>query len=234
MKKLEDVNEDFTKKYGSQVDLIKNVRTPPDAGIDPLKQVRYSSAPTPEQVAVDTAGEYYPYVDITSFGEKVPQVYLPGAEVYGQGKSKTSGAFPDDIFEIKYNTALYPPFRRIGAEFDVIRIPPYDVYGVKTAMSDKTYLLPGGQAVQGAVDNIEDNKSAHDDEIAATLVAEKKQILRKKKAIKMLGEQVNFEEEKSKEKTTSETATKVEPKKVQQPVVNQNANSGFTIKTVKN
>lgn len=235
--KLEDMNEDFTKKYGSQVDLINNVRTPPGVPVDPLKDVRYSRAPTPEQVAIETANDYYHYVDVTSFGEKVPQIYLPNTEFYGQAQSKPAAAPLDDIFEIKYNTALYPPFRRIGAEFDVIKIPPYDVYGVKTAMSDKTYLLPGGEAVQGAVDNIEDNKAGHDDEIAATLVAEKKQILRKKKSAKMLGEQLNSQtevENKTKEKPKSETAAKAQPAKVQLPASNNNANSGFTIQTVKN
>lgn len=187
--KLEDRNEDFMKKYGAQVGVINKERAPPAGMPDPTKQVTNSSAPSMEQIAAETANDYYPYVDIANLGDKVPQIHLPNAEFYGQEKGKNpSNTPPADMFEITYNTKLSPPFRRRGAEFDVIKIPPYDVYGVKTAMSEKTYLLPGGQDMQQAVDLIEVQKTSQDDEIGAILVAEKKQIIRKRKMVKMLGE----------------------------------------------
>ncbi len=230
-------NDDFNKKYSQQIERIKIARTP--AQKDDPKQITFSIAPTPEQVAIDTANDYYPYANIAKFGEKLPQNYLPNAEFYDQAKSKAADtSMSPNIFDLTYNTALYPPFRRIGAEFDMIRIPQHDAYGVKTAMSDKTYLLPGSLAVQRAIDLIENEKTSQDNEISAILVAEKKQIARKRKALKMLGEEdsvelVALDEDEVGEKSDRESvATKPNPEKIQQ--ASNNANSGFSIKTVKN
>lgn len=232
--KLEDINEDFNAKFGGQVGVINAARTPPTVDPNAPKEVMYSRAPTPEQVMLDTSDSYYPYVDIAKFGEKQPQVYLPNAEFYGQARGNNpSNTLPPDIFVISYKTPLSPPFRRIGAEFDTIRIPPYDVYGVKTAMSDKTYLLPGGQAMQKAVDLIDDQKARNDDEISSILVNEKKQIIRKKKAVTMLGEQVDYNtgevvEKKEKTPSSNNTAKKIENVKAGDSPLNQV--SGFSIK----
>ena len=231
---IDQPNEDFSKRFGSQIETIKAARVP--QGDIPGKQVMYSAAPTPDQIARETAGDYYPYVDITKFGERIPQSYLPTAEYYGQARANDpSNALPQNIFDITYNTALYPQFRRIGAEFDVIKIPPQDAYGVQTAMSDKTYLLPGRAAMMKAVDLIEDEKTAQDSEIGVILVAEKKQIIRKKKARKIFGESEDelAEEKDVKTKEKSKEESKAETK-VSQAKQNANAESGFSIRTVKN
>ncbi len=95
---LDKLNDDFNKKYGLQVDKIKTERSPP-ADFDPLKQVTYSTAPTTEQVAMDTAKDYYPYADIAKFGEKLPQNYLPNAEFYDQARGKSpSNSLSPNIF----------------------------------------------------------------------------------------------------------------------------------------
>jgi hypothetical protein len=225
------VNEDFNNKYGGQIDRIKMERAP--AGSDIVS----GSFAAPSQLEVmKESGDYYPYADVTKFGEKIPQSYLPGSETYDLSRNNNSSSLPADVFELKYNLALSPQFRRIGLEFDNIKIPEADVYGVKTAMSDKTYISPGGEILQKTIDKVEADKSEEDADMSQILVAEKKQISRKKKMEKIFGsyEEMTVDVKKTPKKqdpkTQEETAKKIEDSFNKQGL---NSSSGFSIKSLK-
>jgi len=188
-----DINSAFNKKYGKEVQQTKIERTPSK---EMNHETSYSTPPTEEEVirSLAATSEYFPYVDVAKFGEKVPQSYLPNGEVYELSRAKNpANALPPNMFEIAYNTAVHPPFRRVGIEFDTITIPPEDVYGVKTEMSDKSYLLAGGDAMQKSIDKINNEKTADDIEMSEILIKEQKQLKRKQKMVKIFGQEGTIE-----------------------------------------
>lgn len=216
---LPPVNEAFEKKYGKEVEQIKIARTPAPGAAN---QSITTYPPTPEELraeqnSAELSQNYYPYVDVTKFGERAPQNYLPNGEVYEQGvASRRSNALPEDMFEITYNVALYPPFRVSGKEFDAIKVPPADVYGVPTEMSSKSYLLAGNDSLQRNIDKINSEKSADDIEISETLIKEQKQLKRKEKMIKIFGknslEIASLEKKEDKQKPSQEQKSSDAPK----------------------
>jgi hypothetical protein len=251
----EDVNLSFEKKYGAEVGRIKQQREAPMQGA--ANEMMMSSAPSIADLynpdSSQSGGEYYAYVDVAKFGEKIPQTYLPNGEVYEQAKSQSpSNSLPANMFEVRYETALYPPFRKIGAEFDRIEIPPADVYGVKTEMSEKSYLLAGNSSMQKNIDQIIAEKTDDEIEISETLIREQKLLKRKQKMIKIFG-QDSFEstslddedaidknvDEKFLEKKLKKPKNKLSQKKPttnQRSASNQNigqANQGFVTTALK-
>lgn len=174
---LQKSNDVFEKKYRDDVKKINEQRRPDKQS---KNETIYSKPPTPEEVTKEIASkvEYYPYVDIAEIGD-APKEIFPNRETYEQAKaSNPPSSLPVNIFDLSYNLALYPPFHRIGAEFDVISVPKSDAFGVNTELADKSYLLAGNNSLQRAVDAINTNKSAEDVEITKMLVSEKKKIQR--------------------------------------------------------
>ncbi len=169
-KTLPNVNSDFEKKYGKEVEKMRLERaSDPSANSINVSQSPFAS----DFIAKDS--EYYAYVDVNRFNDRPPEVYLPNGESYElTQRSGPENSVPPDIFEIRYNLGIYSAFRVLGAEFDRIRIPPQDVYGVKTPMSDKEYLLAGNNALQRSIDNIEANKNSIDIENSEIIVRERK------------------------------------------------------------
>lgn len=185
----QNINEVFEQKFGKQVGKIKAERTPPKGS-----KGEVISSPVPvlnDLHDSDSSGQnknYYAYVDVTKFHEKTPQYYFPNGESYEQEAAKNpSNSLPQNMFDVSYNTALYPPFRRIGAEFDRIEVPEKDAYGVKTAMSEKPYLLAGNDSLKRNIDQIISEKNADEIEFSETLIREQKQLKRKEKMVKIFG-----------------------------------------------
>ena len=185
--KLPSVNANFEKKYGKEVAQMQAGRVS-DA---PSEKVTVLQAPSADEVTANLAasGEYYPYVDVNKFNEKVPQIYLPNGESYEQTKmTGPANSVPPDIFEISYNLGLYPAFHRAGTEFDSIPIPPQDAYGVKTEMAEKSYLLAGNNSLQRGIDKINSEKSSDDIDNSAIVIREQKQLRREQRMLKTFGE----------------------------------------------
>jgi hypothetical protein len=235
----ENSNKAFQNKYSKEVKKIRTERTAPK-GID--KQVTAFSAPSTQEIAAQKAQDdpaYYAYVDVNKFGEKTPQNYMPNREVYEQTKNQgPSNSLPPDIFEITYNTNLYPAFRVSGAEFDSINIPPYDAHGVKTAMSDKTYLTAGGDALQRSIDTVSANRSRDDVEFSEILIAEQGEIKRKRKIERIFGKEDEkyLELAALKDDETEKPQVKKPSKAVGQDAATKAAAaiSGFITRTIKN
>ncbi len=181
---LPSVNADFEKKFNEDVSRINSDRISSSAS----SKVTVMQSPSPAEINAQNR-DYYAYVDVNKFNDKAPEVYLPNGESYEQTKgSNPSNTLPPDMFEITYNLGLYPAFRRVGAEFDRIEIPPEDVYGVKTKLSDKAYLLAGNDSMQKAVDQINAQKTVQDIANSEILIAERKALRRKQLMEKTFGE----------------------------------------------
>jgi hypothetical protein len=181
---LLDVNKNFEKKFSKDVEKINLDRTSDST----VGKVTVMQSPSPAEVNAQNR-DYYPYVDVNKFNDRPPEIYLPNGESYEQTKAlNPSNSLPEDMFEISYNLGLYPAFRRAGAEFDRIEIPPQDAYGVKTKLSDKSYLLAGNDSMQKAVDQINTQKSAQDIANSQILISERKALRRKQQIQKTFGE----------------------------------------------
>ncbi len=186
-KELPDVNATFEKRYGQEVKQLNSDRisnTPP-------AKVTVLQSPSSEEITSDLVekGEYYAYVDVNKFNDKAPQVYLPNGESYEQTKmTGPASSVPSDIFEISYNLDLYPAFSQSGTEFDAIKVPPQDVYGVKTEMSEKSYLLAGNNTLQRTIDQINADKSADDIDNSQIVIREQKKLRRRQQMLKTFGE----------------------------------------------
>jgi hypothetical protein len=189
LKKSNDYNAVFDKKYGKEVEKIRATRVPTQ-GIN--KETITIQPPTEDEVrAINNkpGSNYYAYTDVSKFGEKGPQNYLPNGEFYEASRNNNpSNSLPPNMFQVSYNTTLHPPFRRFGVEFDRIAIPSSDVYGVKTEMSEKSYLLAGNNSLQKNVDQINAEKTAEDIEMSETLINEQKQLRRKQRMQKTFGD----------------------------------------------
>jgi hypothetical protein len=207
---LEKSNQDFIKKYQEEISQINQQRTPDK---ETKNETLFSAPPTREEVVKELANkaEYYPYSDISLIGDSPREEALPNRETYELSKAKNpNNSLPTNIFEISYNLNLYPPFRRIGAEFDGIEIPQKDAFGVATNLSEKNYLLIGNNSLQRNIDKINSEKSDGDIEVTKMLVAEKKKILKQQKSNQLSSNEIKAEEplpevKKAKEETAKET-----------------------------
>jgi|GEM_PF-1187268 len=189
----ENINENFEKKYKNDVKQFTAARTQPNqtnGSISESPKLNFA-APTPEVRISENSNtlepgseQYYANVDFEEYSQVQPKEYMPnGSEV-----ARNSSKLPPDMFELNYRAKLSPPFRKSGFEFDLINIPPQDSYGVKTAMSEKEYLLVGNKSLQKSVDQINATKSKEDVEISEILIKEQRQLKRRQKMIKMFGE----------------------------------------------
>jgi len=188
-KKANVYNAVFDKKYGKEVEKIRATRAPTQ---EISKEITTIQPPTEDEMRAmnNKAGDnYYAYTDVSKFGGKEPQNYLPNGEFYEAARSNNpSNALPQNMFRVSYNTTLHPPFRRFGVEFDRIVIPASDVYGVKTEMSEKSYLIAGNNSLQKNIDQINAEKTAEDIEMSEALINEQKQLRRKQRMQKTFGD----------------------------------------------
>lgn len=229
------INDGFQEKYSEAIDSLKAQRTENSAG---NRQSYFSTAPSSAEIEGQKM-QYHTYSGVTKFGQESAQSTLPGAENYYSPTSQNSAA--PEIFEIRYN--LDPPifFRRPGIEFDNIAIPSQDAYGVKTAMSEKSYFSPGGNLLKGSIDKVLDQKGEFDDENAEILVKEKKQILRKKLMKQIFDGNVELaknddseQDAQAEEKKSAKKDDKKNQKKAENSSKNSNNNtSGFTIRAAQ-
>lgn len=223
------VNDGFQEKYSQAIESLKAQRTEnPSAS----KQNFFSTVPTNAEIE-GGAAQYSSYSDIVKFGQRPDPNSLPSAENYYAAGAPNNAAQAKEpaIFEIRYSTDSQSFFRRPGIEFDNIAIPQYDAYGVKTAMSEKSYFLPGGDLLQRSIDKVIDSKGEFDDENAEILVKEKKQILRKKLMKQIFNGNVelakNDDEEQNVEDKIKKSAKKDDQKNQKKaenlPKINNNA-----------
>ncbi|MBL6664978.1 MAG: hypothetical protein ISQ34_03950 [Rickettsiales bacterium] len=190
-----DPNKSFNAKYSMEVQNILNSRPASQKISDQdLQRKRSFGAITQDDVineSIDSNIQYYPYFDIRKFGQKTPKVHLPNMEVYDKTRFQNpSNQTPPDIFEVTYDNRQYRPFKYQGARFDAIAIPPTDIYGVETSMTNKEYLLAGNNSVQNSIENMKSNRESFDTQNSAILIAEQKNIRHEKKTIKIFGKHV--------------------------------------------
>ncbi len=214
----EKINESFVKKYHEEIKRINEQRAP--AQKEAKSETIISQPPTKEEVIEELASkaEYYPYADISLIGDAPRDAVLPNRETYELSKNQSpSNSLPPNIFEISYNLGLYPPFHKIGAEFDAINVPQADAFGVSTELKNKEYLLVGNNSLQRSIDSINSEKTKDNIDITRMLVTEKKKILRNNTHPQILNEEASAKKIDPKQQTLVKTESAA-PKSIAQQV----------------
>lgn len=172
---IPDQNENFNKKYAKDLESVKASRVEPkgektgsDAKLNftaPLEQdpARYTNSNI-------TIPEFY---SSQQFANQIP----PSAGFTSQ----------KEMFENSYNPTITAPFRKIGAEFDVIEVPKKDAYGIKSTMDEKEYFLVSRKWLQSNVDKINAEKNSTDIRNSETLISEQQKLKRQAKMFKIFG-----------------------------------------------
>ena len=163
------------------------------------------------------AEQYYANVDFEEYSQVQPKEYMPNGFEAGKNSSK----LPADMFDLSYQPTITHPFRKSGFEFDLINIPPEDSYGVKTAMSEKEYLLVGNESLQKSVDQINSTKTQDDIEISEILIKEQQQLKRRQKMMKMFGEDVLEADSVKNKNKTAAAKPKTEVNKISEDAKNK-------------
>lgn len=193
------INDNFNQKYGKEVQQIKSERIPPKIDKNNLKQsfeVPVATSYNENATFKDYESQlYYANVDEQEFKEIKPRQFFPDSNVYSEGKNTQS--LPENLFDLKYNTALSPAFRVVKSEFDLVKIPEYDFYGVRTALQEKEYVLIGNNNLQKNLDKINASRSKEDVEMSEILIKEQRKLRRKFKMEKVFGVSAKKEQRKN-------------------------------------
>lgn len=170
------ISEKFQEKYGSEVTRINSGRVAADQKVK--VQVYPPSQEEVNRMYTSEADiNKYSYVDVKQFATKK---YLPDGDYYQQMRAYNPSNFVRrDLFQVKYDTTLASKFHHIGAEFDGIRIPPEDLYGVKSTLSSKPYIVIGRNSVQKSFDVVNKERKKIDVEASKIIISEQKEALRK-------------------------------------------------------
>jgi hypothetical protein len=188
----DEINKNFEKKFGSQIEEIKMGRAieevDQDSEVFNSKDPKNLFSPEGQFTNGDNISNSFDYVDKSYFGSPQPKQFFPSYETYQQGISNNpnQGLSPK-IFEISYNVFLNPPFNILGEEFDYIDIPKVDAFGVKSSSYNKNYTLIPIRSLEKAIAQINKSKTPEDIEFSKKIIAERKAIIRNKK-------QNNFQE----------------------------------------
>lgn len=186
----EQVNNQFLKTYGAQVEQINNKRL----ALDPNNQVEQctflgmdcsdnkTNWNNPTQVfgIENSESAKSAFIDTSNIQPpKTPENFLPDDKTLLEGQN--SPKLPENMFEISYGMENFPAsYGRSGISFDDIAIPKQDAFGVNTDLGEKNYTLVGKKTLQANIDFINQNRDQYDAQISRELIAEQKDLRRKK------------------------------------------------------
>lgn len=182
----EEINKNFEKKFGPQIEEIKMGRAIEefDQGPEALNPKNANNLFSPENQFENgnNISNSFDYVDKSYFGSPQPKQFFPSYETYQHGlnNNPNQGLSPK-IFEISYNIFLNPPFNNLGEEFDYINIPKIDAFGVRSSSNNKNYTLVPIKSLEKAIAQINKSRTEEDIEFSKKIIAERKTLIRNKK-----------------------------------------------------
>lgn len=198
------VNNDFQNKFGDQVQKIREYyqsqnidQNPKVISDDDNKKIKeYSEFDNPVEI-FNIAGpiqKQQANVETQKIIIKPKKFFGPTMNDYNRSLANSRNrVIPADIFEIKYNINQFPPFKTTGVEFDKIRIPSQDAYGINSDLNQKEYKIAQISYLQRSIDNYDKNRTNEDLEFSKILIKEQKNLIRQKKSMEIFGN--NSEEE---------------------------------------
>jgi hypothetical protein len=201
-------NAEFQKRFSADVSKINTSRLPPpppsaqaSANVLTKQQNNTGKFANPNEIlGISGAAQYSSAsVNTAKFALKQEEDFSPDEQNLAAAKAAGQNKLPDDMFDLVYNPAINTPFVVSGLEFDTIKIPDRDYYGVASTLNDKRYLLAGNQILQKNIDDVIKSQSAEDIEFSEVLIKEQRQLKKQQKLAKIFGDDSSFTE---KEKVT--------------------------------
>lgn len=181
------INNSFVKKYGKKVKEINSDRV-----LKNNEQLVVSKPPSKEEIQdyIASQEKYQGYVPIYNVGEYVPKQMSPNSSTVNElARNNPANAVPYDIFEVKYNTNLHPPFKYTGIEFDMVVVPTQDAFGNLSKVNDKKYQMIANKDLQNSIERINKDRNSDHIEYSKILITEKKQQIRQRKNEQIFGTQ---------------------------------------------
>ncbi len=210
-------NEVFESKYGDNVKMINSLRQ--DKTVIDITNKRDFTA------ELENNDSRYTNQNVTISEQYSTQQF------YNQAPNNSGFSGPREMFDVNYAQTINTPFRKIGAEFDVIEIPPQDAYGVKVGMQNKEYLLVSRKLLQRNIDQINQERTKEDIENSNVLISEQKSLKRRARMIKIFGSNAIVEEEEKSKKSDDKNKSQ---KKFDSTKIDSNKNKGFMDNLFKN
>ncbi len=211
-------NEVFESKYGDNVKMINALRQ--DKSVIDIKNKLDFTA------EFENDDSRYTNQNVT-----IPEQYST-QQFYNQAPDNSGFTGPREMFDVTYAQTINTPFRKIGAEFDVIEIPPQDAYGVRVGMQNKEYLLVSRKLLQRNIDQMNTERTKEDIENSNVLISEQKSLKRRARMTKIFGSNAVLEDE-EKSKKSDDKANKSQ-KKFDSTKTDSNKNKGFMDNLFKN
>lgn len=179
------INNSFVKKYGKKVKEINSDRV-----LKTNENLVVSTPPSKEEIQdyIASQEKYQGYVPIYNVGEYVPKQMSPNSLTSNDlAANNPANAVPFDIFEVKYNTNLHPPFKYTGIEFDMVAVPTQDAFGNLSQVNEKKYQMIANKDLQNSIERINQDRDNDHIEYSKILIIEKKQQIRKRKNEQIFG-----------------------------------------------
>jgi len=161
---LNSANSGFLEKYGNQVDKINKDRftevSNKKTRAKTSREIDWQNSAS--IVGVSGVSSYNSaYVDTSKYKlEKEDfQPFFP--DVSDLSKKQRFSKFPENAFKVKYNENYYGSYPKYRVDFDDLKIPEQDVYGVDSKLGRKEYVLFSGGVLQ---ENISEIKGFHNED----------------------------------------------------------------------
>jgi hypothetical protein len=176
---LTSTNDIFVKKYGKKVKEINQDRV----NIDGNSKYINSSPPDNQEISdyFSLQKKSQNYVPIYNIGENAKHHFPDQSTLDNFSTNNPDNGIPTDIFEVSYQNPIYPPYRAIGSEFDMIYIPETDAFGNSTQNNQKEYKVINSNDLQQAITQIKNEKNPDDLIYSKILITEKKLQIKEKK-----------------------------------------------------
>jgi hypothetical protein len=181
--KLEENNNIFLKKYGSEVGRINNARkrTSKDVFSAHVDKKRQNPAwKNPAMLfGIDGSDSLRSaFIDTNKLRKKEkPQEFLPNLGTMIRGKQNLVRS--PEIADVTYRMDNYPKtYKRRLVSFDNIKIPEHDYFGVDSSLGTKPYDMVEHNVLQENIDGINKYFDAQNNKINLILLEDKEQIRR--------------------------------------------------------
>lgn len=179
--KSDQVNENFKKKYGLEVQKINTRRA---------KEKEYA----------DTQSKL-------NINPQIQKDFLPNSEALRRLSPIPDDMFTIKYYSYNFPDSYGKP----KLSFDDIQIPDQDAFGVTTELGEKNYQLIDDKTLQKDVDLVRNGKEKYDDEVSLSLIREEKEKKRKEYLDKQTKEKSEVKEKsEAKEKLEEKVQDKSE------------------------
>ncbi len=179
------INQNFQEKYGSQVEKIQDyysLQRKKAYNESRPKSPRVRSYKDPSQILGNegpskAAESFFDTTQLSNQKQQNFKPHTPDIQTLRHAKQfYPANNLPDDLFSLKYQMTRKLPYKVVGYEFDRIKIPKKDAFGINSDLNDKKYIIAGNDDLQRSLDQYSKAQTEYDNEISDLIIKEKRKI----------------------------------------------------------